>query len=69
MLSYWINFAAHGDPNGEGLPVWPVYETAQDASILLGDTIETRSGVNGQGVDFFDIYWPKVLSGELPMPH
>ncbi|XP_032891788.1 carboxylesterase 5A-like isoform X2 [Amblyraja radiata] len=25
MMSYWANFAKNGDPNGEGLELWPVY--------------------------------------------
>ena len=25
MMSYWINFATHGNPNGTGLPAWPEF--------------------------------------------
>ena len=28
MIGYWTNFAARGDPNGKGLPPWPVYKPA-----------------------------------------
>ena len=37
MSSYWINFARTGDPNGEGLPVWPVFEENAPEVIEFGD--------------------------------
>ena len=35
MSSYLINFATTGDPNGPGLPHWPVYTTGE--VMELGD--------------------------------
>ncbi|HEV2354974.1 MAG TPA: carboxylesterase family protein [Puia sp.] len=34
MSSYWANFVKTGDPNGVGLPQWPVY-TAKDPQIMV----------------------------------
>ncbi|MDL5510522.1 carboxylesterase family protein [Arenibacter sp. M-2] len=31
MNAYWVNFAKNGNPNGEGLPNWPVYNQAGGA--------------------------------------
>ncbi len=30
MNTYWANFAKTGNPNGNGLPVWPLYDTQRD---------------------------------------
>ena len=30
MNAYWVNFAKTGDPNGEGVPKWPVYSTKKN---------------------------------------
>ena len=35
MSSYWINFAATGNPNGEGLPDWPAYTLDAEQALEL----------------------------------
>jgi para-nitrobenzyl esterase len=48
MGRYWINFAATGNPNGEGLPAWPAYKAgaeemvdfAQDVKVLKDNRTE-----------------------------
>jgi len=42
VSSYWVNFASRGDPNGEGLPVWPTYRDAPRALMVLGERIGPR---------------------------
>ena len=35
VMSYWVNFARTGNPNGEGLPEWPEYENDKDSVMYL----------------------------------
>jgi para-nitrobenzyl esterase len=37
MSTYWVNFVKAGNPNGEGLPEWPIYETHLKKIIDLGN--------------------------------
>jgi para-nitrobenzyl esterase len=60
IMSYWVNFAAKGDPNGEGLPRWPAYSAQADQYLELGDHISVKPEVSKAGLDFFDGYYKSV---------
>jgi para-nitrobenzyl esterase len=62
MSSYWVNFAATGNPNGKGLPKWPAYNAASDEAIIFGDTVKAERNVNKTALDFFD----KVAAQSAP---
>ena len=62
MSSYWVNFAATGDPNGPGLPAWPAYTRDGEAYLILGPTIETATGLRAAELDF----WDRRLQAGLP---
>jgi para-nitrobenzyl esterase len=37
ISSYWMNFAASGDPNGKGLAVWPEYKPDAHLTMEIGE--------------------------------
>ncbi len=37
MSSYWANIIKRGDPNGEGLPAWPAFDSQAQTVMRLGD--------------------------------
>jgi len=56
MSSYWANFVATGDPNGPGLPLWPVYDTKSFSTMVLGNTISAKSLPDREAIDFLKKY-------------
>jgi len=57
MASYWVNFATTGDPNGPGLPQWPLFTTGGDEALEFGDVVQVRKGIRKERLDFTDRFY------------
>lgn len=62
ITSYWVNFAATGNPNGGNLPKWPAYSAGDDQALEFGDQIAVRANINKAGLDFFDGYYQSLAA-------
>ena len=54
MMTYWTRFAATGDPNAQGLPKWPVYNSKTDAYMELGSEIKAGIDLRKDKVAFWE---------------
>jgi para-nitrobenzyl esterase len=66
ISSYWVNFAANGDPNGKGLPAWPVFNEKKNNRLVLGDKVEVGPGLAQAQLDFYQAKYDK--RDERPQP-
>jgi para-nitrobenzyl esterase len=58
--SYWVNFARSGNPNGPGLPSWPVFTDADNKVLYLGDPITVGGVANINSLNVFDAVYTSV---------
>jgi para-nitrobenzyl esterase len=56
MSSYWVNFAATGDPNGGKLPEWPDFNPQNMKVMEFGDRVAAMDLPYKKQLFFFDLY-------------
>jgi para-nitrobenzyl esterase len=54
MMSYWINFATTGDPNGKGLPKWTPYDQKAESYMDFGAPAQLRNHLLKEQLDFIE---------------
>lgn len=65
IISYWTNFAKYGDPNGKGLPEWPLYNDAKPLALhFLHGKAQAGPVVNIEGLKTLDEYFKWRRGGE-----
>jgi para-nitrobenzyl esterase len=57
MATYWTNFAKTGDPNGEGLPRWPAFTSADQQRMVFKGTPVAQPYSNVQQLKAMDEYF------------
>jgi para-nitrobenzyl esterase len=57
MQTYWVNFARSGDPNGPGLPPWPVFTEAEQKTMFFDANSSARPIPNLDKLKAHDGYY------------
>jgi para-nitrobenzyl esterase len=63
IVAYWINFATHGDPNGSGLPDWPVFSEAKPQAMYFAHTAHPGPVASEEGLKALEAYFAWQRSG------
>ena len=54
MRAYWVQFAATGNPNREGLPAWPAFNADSDEHLELATTVAPGAGLEVAGAALWE---------------
>jgi para-nitrobenzyl esterase len=54
VSGYWVRFIVTGNPNGQGLPSWPRYDSAGARYMELGDTVRSAQHLRDAQYDQVD---------------
>jgi para-nitrobenzyl esterase len=54
MNDYWVNFVKNGNPNGEGVPEWGVYDKSTGIIMEIGDKSQSQPGLHKDEFGFLE---------------
>lgn len=57
MTKYWINFTKTGDPNGESLPYWTIYQKDKPTVMIIKEGFHLGPVQNQPQMDFFEEFF------------
>ena len=66
LSTYWVNFARQGDPNGEGVPQWPVFSENNPQVMYFNQTPHPGPVPSPESLQVLDGYfaWRRTPEGE-----
>jgi para-nitrobenzyl esterase len=64
MSGYWTNFVKSGDPNGDGLPLWPPFD-GDETVLHLSDSIVVDGLPNADSLRVFDAVYDSLRDKPL----
>ncbi len=57
LMSYWVNFAKNGDPNGTALPAWPAFSVSSQQALFVDAQPGARPVPNMEQIKALDAYY------------
>jgi para-nitrobenzyl esterase len=54
IMCYWVNFAATGDPNGDGLPDWTAYSSSDEDYLHFANTAAADTNLFRERLDVLE---------------
>ncbi len=66
MSTYWINFAKHSDPNGDGVPKWPAFSDKNPQVMYFNKTAYPGPVPSADALKVLDGYfaWRRTPDGQ-----